>query len=229
MSNFTIFNIGLSLLSRNISRRETLSVEGKRVLSLLEGRSVADDDILIEENGRPYFKDRHADFNISHSGDMAAVSIVKSGGLYTGCDIQLIKNRTHTKEIAEKFFTVPEKNYIFSQDKGRHNETEISKTRFFEIWTLKECYLKLRGLSVFDMAKAPSFISEEGGDIFTFDAPVSSPLLFYLYRLGDNSGAQYMLAAAVEGADCAPSIHWFSGSTLACDLTAKIEAAPGYL
>jgi 4'-phosphopantetheinyl transferase len=70
----------------------------------------------------------------------------------TGCDIQLVQTRANTKKIAEEFFSVSEREYIFSQDGNQYNET-----RFFEIWTLKECFLKLRGLSVFDMAKVPSF------------------------------------------------------------------------
>jgi hypothetical protein len=216
--NFTIFNIGLALLSRNISQKKALSTEGKRILSLLEGRDIADHEIAREEGGRPFFKDRHSDFNISHSGDMAAVSIIKRGGLYTGCDIQLIKNRTNTIEIAKKFFSVSECNYILQ------NENKNCKTRFFEIWTLKECYLKLRGLSVFDMAKGGSFISETDG-AFIFGAAASSPLSFYLYSLNGGSKNQYMLAVAVEGAEVPePSIHWFSQSTLSCSLVAKIEA-----
>jgi 4'-phosphopantetheinyl transferase len=216
--NFNIFSIGLTLLSRKKSHKNTLDTEGKRILSHLQGRSIDDHEIEREESGRPFFKDRHSDFNISHSGDMTAVSIVRSGGLYTGCDIQLIKNKTNTIEIAKRFFSVSENNYILKDD-SKH-----SKTRFFEIWTLKECYIKLRGLSVFDMAKTPSFINE-ADETFLFDTTTSSPLSFYLYNLSGDLENQYMLAVAVEGKEVpAPSIHWFSQSTLPSSLIAKIEA-----
>jgi phosphopantetheinyl transferase len=224
----TSFNIGLSILSSDTPktlRKELLSTEGRRILSLLDGHPIANDDILRGENGRPYFSDRAAgavDFNISHSGIVTAVSLVKGSNIRTGCDVQLVQARAHTGKITEDFFSGTEREYILSQDKNKHSET-----RFFEIWTLKECFLKLRGLSVFDMAKAPSFISvdDPGRGHFAFDAPVPSPLTFYLYELTGCSDERYMLAVAIEGESQAePVIQWFSESSLPCMSVAEIQA-----
>ena len=218
-----LFNIGLTLMSIDPT------AEGRRILSILEGRPLAEQDILKDDNGRPYFSDNYAkagsiDFNISHSGNMAAVSLVKGTGLCTGCDVQLVKNRTNTLKIAERFFSNSEVKYILSQ-KEKGNDAA-----FFEIWTLKECYIKLRGLSVFDIDKVPSFFYENGDGAesgsFAFYTDNTAPLSFYLYKLSDKAGTVYIMAAAIEGAELQPSIQWFSESTLPCKSIAEIKAAP---
>jgi phosphopantetheinyl transferase len=212
------YYIGLSVLSNIHStrlignRQKALSVAARRVLSLLEGRELTENDIAKEWQGRPFFPSRDADFSISHSKALAAVSL--SRGARTGCDVELVRRRARASEIADTFFSVPEKEYVFSQ-------RDCNDKRFFQIWTLKECFLKLKGLSVFDMAKVPSFI--KGGEL-AFNAAVDSPLAFYLYELGDADGC-YMLATAFEGTGREePEIRWFSQSSLPCTSIAKINA-----
>ena len=209
------------------NRRELLSGEGRRILSLLWNRPLTDNDIVKDENGRPYFPDSRADFNISHSGAVTAVSLVKGVKLRTGCDVQIVKARASTMKIAESFFNIAEREYIFSQDKNKDNEI-----KFFEIWTLKECFLKLKGLSVFDMQKVPSFICEERTDEgllrrhFGFCAKVSSPLSFYLYEMRAHSDERYILAVAIEGDEQPqPEIRWFSQSPLPVRSITEIKAA----
>ncbi|MDR0455825.1 MAG: 4'-phosphopantetheinyl transferase superfamily protein [Treponema sp.] len=198
--------------------KKRLSAEARCMLSQFEGRPVLADDIARETGGRPFFPDSDTDFSISHSGSLAAVSLVKGKNLRTGCDVELVRPRSRAREIAEEFFSAPERDYIESQ--GRFDEA-----RFYGIWTLKECFLKLRGLPVFDMAGAPSFICSCGGQ-FAFGAAVSSPLSFNLYELSGNAGGRYMLAAAFEGTENEPvEIRWFSQESLACKSIANIKAA----
>ena len=219
------YYIGLSILSNNRLKRaehaKLLSAEGLRILSLLEGRAVNAGDIAREENGRPFFPDRHSDFNISHSGNMAAVSLVTGAGcLRTGCDIQLVKPRAQAGKIAKGFFSEAERDYIFSRDSGGDDEA-----KFFHIWALKECYIKLRGFSVFFMNHCPSFISGEGRERFAFGAPVTAPISFSIYELASPDG-RYILAAAIEGAkEAAPEIRWFS-QPLRDKSIAEIKAVP---
>ena len=197
--------------------RSEASAEARRILSQFEGRSIAENDIAREQ-GRPFFPGREVDvdFNIAHSGSLAAVSYVKGGNLRTGCDVERIRPRAGAGKIAEEFFSAPERNYI--------SQGGFDEVRFYEIWTLKECFLKLRGLSVFDMAACPSFISTQGD--FVFGAAVSSPLSFYLYELSGGIGEHYMLAAALEGTEQQPpEIRWFSQLSLDCKMLKNICAA----
>ena len=227
------FSIGLSFLSSNtpkkIGHRKLLSAEARRILSLLDGKPFQDNDIIKDENGRPYFPNRRMDFNISHSGDAAAVSLVSGEGLRTGCDIELVRPKVNAREIADKYFSVLESDYIFSIK--RNKDIEIN---FFTIWTLKECYLKLRGLSVFDMRKAPSFICGEDPDDghFAFDAAASSPgitgspLSFYVYELKSASGEIYLLSVSIEGdTHLRPEMRCFSQPLLSARSIVEIKAA----
>jgi hypothetical protein len=189
-------------------------------LSLVEGSQPGGDEIITNENGRPFFRSGTLDFNISHSGNLAAVSIVKGKNIFTGCDVELIRKKTNAMQIAESFFTAQEVEYILE---GNH----FIDARFFQIWTLKECFLKLRGLSVFDMPKAPSFITRhgEGPFCFSFGGVACSPLSFFLYEL-TGPDRHYMLATAIEGAAAVlPEIRWFSHASLAVKSIAEINAA----
>jgi len=189
-------------------RRKLLSAEARRILSQLEGRPLAQDDIATDAAGRPFFPNRDTDFSISHSGNLAAVSLTAGKNLRTGCDVELVRPRAKAQAIAEDFFTVPERDYIES-DGG------FDIIRFYQIWTLKECFLKLRRLSVFDMANVPSFISDKDSSQFAFGADSVSPLLFSLYELSGNAGERYMLASAIAGTESEqPEIRWFSQEEL---------------
>jgi phosphopantetheinyl transferase len=219
------YYINLSILSNNpndprkkTERRKLLSAEARRILSLCEGISLDRDEIAKDAAGRPYLANLDADFSISHSGALAAVSLIRGKNARTGCDVELIRPRARAGEIAEDFFTAAEREYVMSRGK-------FDGMRFYHIWTLKECFLKLRGLSVFDIAEAPSFISADGN--FAFCAAVSSPLFFNLYELTGGEGGKYALAAAVEGTEIdQPEIRWFSQDSLDCKSIAKIKAAP---
>jgi len=147
--------------------------------------------------------------------------------LRTGCDVELVRPRAGAGKIAEEFFSVPERDYIESG--GCFDET-----RFYQIWTLKECFLKLRGLSVFDMAGAPSFIISKNQPRSTTEfwyenqpslreTPCNSVVNILLYELTGNAGERYILAAAIEGIEMEqPEIRWFSQETLNCKCIARI-------
>jgi phosphopantetheinyl transferase len=234
-----LYYINLSILSNNhnnqykiIERKKLLSAEARRILSLCEGRFISEDDIAREGQGRPFFpnrevrdrevQNRDTDFSISHSGALAAVSLVEGKNLRTGCDVEIVRPRSRAQEIAEEFFSASEREYI---DSGGN----FDGARFYQIWTLKECFLKLRGLSVLDMAGAPSFISGEEPcrGQFIFGAAFSSPLTFNLYELSGSAGEHYILATALEGIEIEhPEIRWFSQDSLVCKSIAKIKAAP---
>jgi phosphopantetheinyl transferase len=63
--NIATFNIGLSLLSSKKPSHAEQTAEGRQILSLLEKRPLFENDILKNENGRPYFPRGNADFNVS--------------------------------------------------------------------------------------------------------------------------------------------------------------------
>ena len=226
------YYIGLSILStiydtgvahavagsqRGAMERKRFRAEARRILSLLEGRLLEEHEIAKKAQGRPFFPGRDVDFNIAHSGVLTAISHVEGGNLRTGCDVERVRPRAGAGQIAKEYFSAPENDYI-SPPSG------FDEARFYEIWTLKECFIKLRGLSVFDMAACPSFINDNNE--FAFGATAASPLSFCLYELSGHLG-RYMMAAALEGPEQQPpELRWFSHLSLTCKKTAEIKAAP---
>ncbi|MPM34651.1 4'-phosphopantetheinyl transferase Sfp [bioreactor metagenome] len=95
-------------------------------------------DIIFETNiyGKPYlrnYSDFH--FNISHSGDFVICAIDNKP---IGVDIEKVIPLEY-EAIANNFFTTREMNYI----KRENLRNQLSK--FYEIWTIKESYVKAYG------------------------------------------------------------------------------------
>jgi hypothetical protein len=246
------FYTGLSLLSNNAgSGISAQSGEGRRVLGLLDGKESLKTTAVessrrgielrleTETSGRPCFADRHADFSISHSRRMIAVSF-STGGPRTGCDIQYIHPEKPHAEIASRLFFPEELRYL----EAASGTAERSR-RFCRLWALKECFLKANGLSVFDMKKCPVFLfygrhdgKDAGGPaIPEFSAyrlssgePFACPSpVFYLYEC-EGGGGRYALAVAraeEAGNDqvSPPELFWFSAETLPLRRIAEINAA----
>jgi phosphopantetheinyl transferase len=204
-----LFLVGLSRIASNDTGAQNR--EGRRVLERLDrwaGKILGKDfssRIAIDAGGRPYFEDRHADFNISHSwgaprqAGMAAASYLVSPGIQarTGCDIQYIDPRKTHEGIAERFFHPPERDYLAAAPSAERAR------RFYRLWTLKEAFLKLRGLSVFDLSQCPCFTLPPGKKQKTVPA-------FFLYELGDDKQGYYSLAVCRNPPEKAPEILWFS-------------------
>ncbi|MCH5197532.1 MAG: 4'-phosphopantetheinyl transferase superfamily protein [Oscillospiraceae bacterium] len=94
------------------------------------------ENVLFEENGKPYFENTPIKFNLSHSGNYALCAV--SGG-DIGCDIEKIKEVN--MKVAHRFFFKEEIDLLDSL------ESEAQKTEmFFRLWTLKESFMKATGL-----------------------------------------------------------------------------------
>ena len=72
------------------------------------------------------------EFNLSHSGDYAICAISDDE---VGCDIEKIKDVN--LKIAKRFFSEEEYNNVLKDNK-----------LFFRYWTLKESYLKAKGIGI---------------------------------------------------------------------------------
>lgn len=95
----------------------------------------------VDAQGRPAVEwprgCRDIHFSISHTTGMVAVAI--SPVAEVGVDLERIDRRVDISEIAEAVFTPDELDRILRQNGARE------RTRFFELWTLKEAYIKARG------------------------------------------------------------------------------------
>jgi phosphopantetheinyl transferase len=209
-----IYYTGLSILpnyEKTTECKQKVKNEARRILSCLYGKNLTDDDFVKEKSGRPFLPDSGIDFNISHSGALAAVSFVsefeKKEFKRTGCDIEFVRQRVNIRNIAKKYFHCAELEYILAGG-------ESDPLRFYHIWTLKESYIKLKGLSLFDMAACPGFINT-GQLSFCKIAGIN----YFLYELTSQSAGTYVLATCVEEtAGIKPVIKWFSQTIMDCGI-----------
>ena len=221
----TTFSVGLSCLSTAPSPT-ALHHEGRRVLFQLD-KHIPTAAVQLELSGRPYFADQHADFSISHSRSMVAVSFLSTGrvrcAFHTGCDIQFIYSNRFHKTIASRFFAEQEQRYIAAAEDSAEQET-----RFCKVWTLKECFLKACGSpsnSVFNMNGLPCFAL----DGLLPASGVVHGLAYFLYECADSAAGRYILAVGREVCSAAdtriapPRIYWVSDTQTAAACSRCVE------
>jgi 4'-phosphopantetheinyl transferase len=111
-------------------------------------------------------------FNLSNTSGLIAIAIVRDRDV--GVDVEDTQRRGETVEIADSFFSPTEVASLRALPAG------AQKSRFFDYWTLKEAYIKARGLGLaiplhqfsFLLDEAPpirvAFVPELGDDAATW-------------------------------------------------------------
>jgi 4'-phosphopantetheinyl transferase len=79
-------------------------------------------------------------FNLSHTSGLVACAVARERDV--GCDVEDLGRSTAILELAERYFAAAELAEL------RRLPAERQRTRFFEYWTLKEAYLKARGVGL---------------------------------------------------------------------------------
>lgn len=105
---------------------------------IIQELKINNNNIKFSRNqyGKPYLENYpEFNFNISHSGEYV---LCVWDNKFIGIDIEEIKP-IECDKIAKNFFTKKEIAYILNQD------VEIQLNKFYEIWTLKESYIKCCG------------------------------------------------------------------------------------
>ncbi|RZL03956.1 MAG: 4'-phosphopantetheinyl transferase superfamily protein [Rubrivivax sp.] len=99
----------------------------------------------VNAHGRPRIAAAHGlaeplDFNISHTKSLIVVAVNAHGGL--GVDTENVARRRNLVHLAEHYFSDPEKAALRALPLAEQH------ARFFEYWTLKESYIKARGMGL---------------------------------------------------------------------------------
>jgi 4'-phosphopantetheinyl transferase len=144
--------------------------------------------------GKPFLGDPAApdfQFNLTNSSEMALVGFVR--GPEIGVDLEFMKPMPDLEQIAERFFSVPERDAL------RELPAEKKPEGFFNCWTRKEAYLKAVGeglavpLDSFDVTLAPGaparMLAIEG------DAERATRWFYHHLRPAED----YIGAVAIEG------------------------------
>ncbi|QYJ92692.1 4'-phosphopantetheinyl transferase family protein [Shewanella spartinae] len=99
------------------------------------------------DKGKPmlskaFFARSHLVFNLSHSGDYMLLAIAKSPQLELGVDIERLRQNTNIHAILNHYFTRQEREALLALPSARQRQ------RFFDLWALKESYIKAKGLGL---------------------------------------------------------------------------------
>jgi 4'-phosphopantetheinyl transferase len=105
----------------------------------------ADWPLAIDDRGRPYLASRPSDapdlrFNLSHTPGLVACAVTV--GREVGVDVEHIGRALVHDTIPERFFSAREVSDL------RARPDEEQHVMFFDYWTLKESYIKARGLGL---------------------------------------------------------------------------------
>ncbi|MGC3970837.1 MAG: 4'-phosphopantetheinyl transferase superfamily protein [Pirellulales bacterium] len=80
------------------------------------------------------------EFNLSHTRGAALVGVVRGAEL--GVDIEMTERDASCLELADRYFSPSEVAALHALP------AEQQRERFFELWTLKEAYIKARGMGL---------------------------------------------------------------------------------
>jgi 4'-phosphopantetheinyl transferase len=96
-------------------------------------------------------------FNLSNTHGLVACAVARD--LEIGVDAEYVERKTTPVEIADRFFSAEEVAALHRIE-GEHAQRE----RFFEYWTLKESYIKARGMGLAIPLGDFSFHLDDGPD-----------------------------------------------------------------
>ena len=126
-------------------------------------------DLVFEKNaqGKPLLPESPIQFNLSHSGDYALIALSDA---LVGIDIERHKPAKDVLAIAQRYFTSAEYLYIKDQD----DQNNIST--FYDIWSMKEAYVKALGEGIAYGFNRFSVINPKGEYVNSIDGLLLSRL-----------------------------------------------------
>ena len=128
-------------------------VAADALLGLVPGLSR--ENLCTTPAGKLYLKDQpEVQFNLSHSGRWVAVAW---GSTPLGIDVEQLSMDEGKEQIARRYFHPHEQTYVFSAS-GEERER-----RFFQVWTMKESYLKYLGTGINRPLNSFSVLSSQLG------------------------------------------------------------------
>lgn len=108
--------------------------------------------VIKEPGGKPRISGQDQfHYNLSHSGKRVVIAY---GDSPVGADVQQMHMDAGKEALAKRFFTKEERAYVFECPK-------LTETRFYQVWTGKESYLKYLGTGLKKSLDSFSILSPE--------------------------------------------------------------------
>jgi 4'-phosphopantetheinyl transferase len=135
-------------------------------------------------------------FNLSHTQGTTVFAITRRRQV--GIDVERIRQDTNVMELAERFFSRPEVDWLRSQAASEHIAS------FFSCWTAKEAYIKAQGEGLSLALDSFGVLPDPGDASFKLWLQVyadpEESRRWSMWRL--ELGRDLRAALAVEGASC---------------------------
>lgn len=134
-------------------------------------------------------------FNLSNAGSVAACVVTRSAD--AGIDVEEIARRCDTEGIAAAYFSASEQRALLALPASQRRE------RFFDIWTLKESYIKARGVGLSIDLALFSFDVSRASIRVRFEPDAADDARDWQFALPDI-GAYHRMALGIRRASRAP-------------------------
>ena len=190
----------LTVLSRDErARHDRLHGDAKRrdfacahallraMLAEHSGCTPAEVDITVAKDGKPTLQGGAPSFNLSHADGIVAVAVADTCDV--GVDVETLARASDHNGIANRFFSLREQAELAALPDSER------RTRFVEIWTLKEAFLKGTGVGLANQMDRHGFDLRNDGIIgFESNDAAVGEWTFALFA----PAAQYRLAVAAR-------------------------------
>lgn len=129
----------------------------RTTLSAYSGEPPASWRFETAAGGKPFVVQpcRRLSFNLSHARGLVACAVAEE--LDLGVDVERIERPVDVQGVADRFFSTRERAALAALAEGD------LRARFFELWTLKEAYLKATGAGLTHPLHSVSFDLEADG------------------------------------------------------------------
>ncbi len=156
--------------------------------------------------GKPRIADEFAplalSFNLSHARGIVACAVARSE---IGVDVESIDGRIEPLEIASRFFSPPEVEWL------RDSDGDVRQERFFSLWTLKESYIKAIGTGLSHPLNTFGFALGEPPAL-AFRAPDGADSAGWSFALFAPGPRQRMAVCVASTDGTAPRIETYGAS-----------------
>jgi 4'-phosphopantetheinyl transferase len=129
-------------------------------------------------------------FNLSHARGLVACAVAAGGDV--GLDVEPITRATNWRGIASRYFSPAE---LAEIDRA---QPANQATRFFELWTLKEAFVKALGVGLSQPLSAITF-SAERPDAIGFTPPSDVAAAVWQFGLYTPTPAHRLAVAVSDG------------------------------
>ena len=167
----------------------------RNTLSLYASVEPADWQFSFNQHGRPEIADPHyrhrLRFNLSHTQGLVAVAVTTDREL--GVDVESFDRRRINLDVAQRFFADSETRALFALPEEQHD------FRFLQLWTLKESYIKARGMGLALPLREFAFTDIDAVPRIEFSAELDDDPSRW-QSLVRTVGERHMLALTTEAA-----------------------------